>query len=527
MKKQYEENKPQQLSPITQPPQRQRQLTYGQLRDVQDALRRPLSSGRGTVLIPLGPKAFVPGQLRPHHSSSKGDDDADDDLDDDDDDDGNIKKAADCTSSSGSTATTAASTSCSEGVVEEHVWFKNHLDGSLQQLTRQRALQQLQEEMNLLLLAQKKIAKPSQPQRAQKSILKSNKKTTTQSTTPATSTDNKRRQEQENASLLPFMEIREEYDETGQRLVWSEAIDVTKRLELLEQQQVDGGGGGGSGATTIGGSGSGAARDATGSGGGDDVPAAAAADDDDNDDNGSKRDDAALTEAASSSENHNDTKQQQQQQQQVSDQEYQALSSRLDELARLEEEAEMSNKINQTSAKKLQSKGWSKGFLNSTKKKAAVVDVVATRPSRPPVLNETASASPAAAAPVAVETVRDDTKKKVVGFHEETQVKEIPRVGERSIQDHIQKTKQQQPIPVVAPSRPLEESVFTGVVRERRPTSTAAARRARVGTTSKNSTSDAAAAAAAHTAATATLSSSSSSQPNKVSRFVQQRRQLG
>ena len=44
-------------------------LTAVQLRDVQDALRKPLTSRR--VLIPLGSKAFVAGELCPSLNESQ------------------------------------------------------------------------------------------------------------------------------------------------------------------------------------------------------------------------------------------------------------------------------------------------------------------------------------------------------------------------------------------------------------------------------------------------------------------------
>jgi hypothetical protein len=64
------------------------------------------------------------------------------------------------------------------------------------------------------------------------------------------------------------------------------------------------------------------------------------------------------------------------------------------------------------------------------------------------------------------------TTERRVAFHAEDQVKEIPRVGERSISE-VRKPAVSRSVSEVRkpaasrPNRPIEESVFSGVVRER------------------------------------------------------------
>lgn len=187
---------------------------------------------------------------------------------------------------------------------------------------------------------------------------------------------------------FPFFEIREELDESGKE-VKAEAINVAKQLELLQKRE-----GKDTNASSI-------------------VPTASA-------------DDEVIDEHPEKRKTMTDT-------------EYEELSSRLDMLARLEEEAEATKAENQASAKKLQSKGWSKGFLNAKpkKKKAKPKKEAHSTPGQP------------------------SSQGRKVAFQSQDQIREIPRVGERS-------TSELKSSPAMTTSRrEIEPQVFSGVIRER------------------------------------------------------------
>ena len=141
----------------------------------------------------------------------------------------------------------------------------------------------------------------------------------------------------------------------------------------------------------------------------------------------------------------------------VSDEEFAALSVRLDELARLEQEEETQKEENRKSAKQLRSKGWAKGFLNKqtspTKPKAAAAK--RAEPSRVPPSNATPPVNHTETqAPNSNDTGR------AVGFMETDQVREIPRIGQRSVSEIQKPSAVKQPI--------LQSSVVVSeVVRER------------------------------------------------------------
>jgi hypothetical protein len=201
-------------------------------------------------------------------------------------------------------------------------------------------------------------------------------------------------------SGLPFFEIREEFDQQGNE-IRSEAINVAKELEYLQRNEDD------------------------------KVDAAIRA---------TPPSDVVVVEEGAKTIAA------------LSEEEYQDLASRLEELAMMEEEAEAKKKTNQTSSKRLQGSGWSKGFLNKKKpaKKNPVKSAVAA-----------ANTSLAAAAAVTEQAAAPRTAKKV-GFQEkDNQIKEIPRVGERSVPSRTV-------VPAEAPpSRQIEASVFNGVIQER------------------------------------------------------------
>ena len=186
-------------------------------------------------------------------------------------------------------------------------------------------------------------------------------------------------------TALPFFEIREELDQDG-REVKAEAINVAKQLEFLRKE-------------------------------------------------GMKAAPSILSAASIKEEMIIDNEPEKLTT--IMDQEYEALSLRLDELARLEEEAESAKVENRISSKKLQSKGWSKGFLNAKtkKKKAQPRRVVAT---------ETGLSTPA-------------NEGRKVEFKSNDEIREIPRIGERSSSE----------LKPSASRNAIEPQVFSGIIRER------------------------------------------------------------
>lgn len=206
-------------------------------------------------------------------------------------------------------------------------------------------------------------------------------------------------QEEASEPTLPFFEIREELDESGNE-VKAEAINVAKQLEYLQSKS--------KGKTPANTSGTSF------------VPT------------------ASSTPMNYNSEDNDDHDQEQLKP--MTDQEYDALSNRLDMLARLEEEAESKKIENQASAKKLQSKGWSKGFLNAKPKKKKMTQI-----KKQPELSSSSTTN----------------EGKRVGFQATNDVREIPRVGTRSASELKPPTSQQQS------RKEIETQVFSGVVRER------------------------------------------------------------
>lgn len=356
-------------------------LSPVQLRDVQDTLRKPLTGRR--VLIPVGSKAFVTGELRP---------------------------------GSGTTAGNEASSSQKQQT--EMIQLRSGGEGDeLITIARRDAVDRIQQEIQALRGRPTTTAKPTTttetPQQSTKSSLTSSSPVQPK-TSPTAGT----------AGAPNYFEIREEINEEGQE-VHAEAVDITNHLKLWEQQ-VNGTGGGptSNGTSKVPSSGDG---------------------------------DGSVTETSVEPERRRPRKEG------VSDEEFAKLSARLDELARLEEEEETKQASNRQSAKKLQSRGWAKGFLNNNnnnKKKS-------TKPSASaraeiPILSETSRAPEAvAAAPrpeandqaVGNSNYRDipanQSKRQSgdggrVAFTESNQVHEIPRIGQRSVSE-IQKPAQSLP----------------------------------------------------------------------------------
>ncbi|KAL7451709.1 hypothetical protein ACHAWC_006489 [Mediolabrus comicus] len=152
----------------------------------------------------------------------------------------------------------------------------------------------------------------------------------------------------------------------------------------------------------------------------------------------------------------------------VSDEDYEAILHRLEELERLEEEDTKSKKLNKASSKSLQSSGWSKGFLNSSHKQSGTKKVqirkedVKIIPSTQPHQSE-----------VPALQVKSNQK---VSFSSKTEIKEIPRVGTNRVpprpisatatttsSDASADLNPFTPISTI----PFEDNVFRGVVKER------------------------------------------------------------
>lgn len=159
----------------------------------------------------------------------------------------------------------------------------------------------------------------------------------------------------------------------------------------------------------------------------------------------------------------------------VSDEDYEAILQRLEELERMEEEDEKSKMVNKTSSKRLQSGGWSKGFLNNTKKTSTkkmqkekkqvkVEEDVKTIPST----RSTQDTQP-----------RNDSR---VSFSAKNEVKEIPRIGLNKVPQKTIPTnttagaivpnaamESSSGLDPFTPREtvPFEDNVFRGVVKER------------------------------------------------------------
>ncbi|KAL9186881.1 hypothetical protein ACHAXT_010601 [Thalassiosira profunda] len=168
------------------------------------------------------------------------------------------------------------------------------------------------------------------------------------------------------------------------------------------------------------------------------------------------------------------------QQETVSDAAYEAICSRLEELERLEEEEARSKKANAKNSKRLQSSGWSKGFLNQPKKKAPgkKESSVAKHSASGNSSAETGAACSKNGTTATVEGADLTEKVSKVSFGGD-EVKEIPRIGQSKVPPRP--TSSNRPVsfsptnldvPETDPyspvtSVPFEANVFKGVVKER------------------------------------------------------------
>ena len=154
----------------------------------------------------------------------------------------------------------------------------------------------------------------------------------------------------------------------------------------------------------------------------------------------------------------------------ISDEEYDALAKRLEELERLEEADTKAKKQNRKSSETLQSSGWSKGFLNAKsrkKKKAPRPDVEEKNHTKSSPRNNTEREGK--------QNGKQDVKQNKVSFSDTNETKEIPLIGRskvpprpppgRSVNEEL--TGSADLASNEPPRMPFDETVFRGVVQER------------------------------------------------------------
>ena len=477
-------------------------LSFDQLRDLQSSLRQPLTNRE--ALIPLGPQAFVPGRLTPK-----------------------LRNDRDQT----------------ESTKTEVVWVrrkdspikaangKNDKDDCLEEMTRLQAIDYLQAEMD-------QFQPPYHKEQSQLSAISTSSSavsstssgstaktatTTTKTTTTKTATGssvltagkeppsnsnhvkttiqsphksqailNETKEEPFNA--LPLFEIREELNDEGQE-VHSQAINVTQQLQRLEQeikkqQQKD--------------------KDST-----QQPKNGSCRNTNNNNNNDRSSTEDALQDATKDSSDVVPKAEKEQPSNShteptlvsettnelpnrslatpcvVDDARYNSIQSRLEELARLEEEAERQatveastkSKVRSTASqtsKKTKSSGWKKGFLNNNKVPKTLAQsrpsvhlsqaATTTTPSPSSRLPSNSASSTTTTAESATATrsssaAREEEVRKKVEFSTQgPQVKEIPRVGQRSVREIAK------PGTKVTATQPRSEtSAFSSaVVQERR-----------------------------------------------------------
>lgn len=209
-------------------------------------------------------------------------------------------------------------------------------------------------------------------------------------------------------SPVGFFEIREEYDDTGNE-IRAEAINVARELEFLEK------------------------GDET------EVSALLRKPVEWNANGDISTNNTSSTDAMNALDNDDDNSKPV-----VTDMDFEKLSLRLEELARLEEETEAGKAINRKSAKTLQGSGWAKGFLN--------------RPPPPPKR----STRIAADNKVAVRTIPNNSGKPRTTKHVKfggTDIREIPRVGTSAGTPPT--------VPRPSPRQSISNAIFKDVVAER------------------------------------------------------------
>lgn len=265
---------------------------------------------------------------------------------------------------------------------QEMIQLRDSKCDDLRSVTRKEAIDCIQEEILMLQRPSKPTPAANTPEKASH----------TNVTLPRPLASNPASDMSESFPAPAFFEIREELDEKGKE-VRSEAVNIADHLKLWEREV--------------------AAADAENTG---------------------KRPMSALQE--------NDYVQPftepDEPRKEISDQEYETLTARLDELARLEEEGGKTKTVNTKSSKNLQSRGWAKGFLNNsakskreTKSKAAESQTIPLAQIAPPETG-TEACSDNRHANLSADT---DSSNRLVSFADANQVQEIPRLGHRSVKE--------------------------------------------------------------------------------------------
>lgn len=252
--------------------------------------------------------------------------------------------------------------------------------------------------------------------------------------------------QQEDEAMFPLMEIREECD-VGGNIVNSEVINISNTMKRIDNRLKNAG--------DIG--------------------------DDDKDgevlgnllantlkesdaDIATKVDDSNLEEKQTSNDNALTIKQPGT----VSDEDYEAILHRLEELERLEEEDTKAKKLNKASSKSLQSSGWSKGFLNSSHKQSGNKKVQ--------IKKEDVKIIPSTQPHQSEDPVSQANSNQKVSFSSKTEIKEIPRVGMNRVPPRpasatatttpLDSSADLNPFTPIS-TIPFEENVFRGFVKER------------------------------------------------------------
>lgn len=319
-------------------------------------------------------------------------------------------------------------------------------DGHLADMSREEAADFIQRRID--------AAAPSSAPSVSKPKKKSSLKQTR--ARPTTKSDKQQKQQPQPQppvaqTVLPFFEIREELDAEG-REVKAEAVNVAQETKALKDALRS-------------------QKDSNGASGGEETKGIhelienidIGVDENGNDGNVQEADDDDV---------------EVQQHEPISDDKYNSLSARLDELARLEEDAGKNKNEEKSSRKRLQGKAWGKGFLSgsetTTSKKAAASSTSKKKKStggkntggwsrgflnaEPKAENK----SPPKIEPKAVSSDEPERQRKVA--FGENEIKEIPRIGHNSVKVALQKPK-----PAAEPQEGelIAKDVFSGVVMER------------------------------------------------------------
>ena len=396
-------------------------LSAAQLQDLHGVLQKPISGRQ--VMIPLTSKSFVVGSLQPNKDDT----------------------------------------------AEEQVLIRDGKSSELKEMSRASACKLLEEQkLKKKMPKAKKTLKSALKSSTRKDSVESTKKNgDSGSATRKTVTVSAAKKP------LSYFDIKEEIDGTG-KIVKSEAVNVTKQLDFVSKQI-------------------GESKEEEKEEG----PKESASEDyKDQMDVDDHEEDINYQEIPVDEDDNRPP---------VSDDDYESLSARLEELARLEEEDEKKQKANQLSARELISQGWTKGFLagkKTTPAQAAKEQTsVTTVPSVPTAITKESSAiqqKPAATNKVkeskgwskgffnkpsntskAIKKATNqvdsstaipgpDSSKKVSFQESAPDIREIPRIGEKSA-SLLKKPSPPVNNPTAVRSgeaNPFDSSVVSDVVKE-------------------------------------------------------------